>query len=408
MTLLAKRSVIKEDKSNIITLGAIAKEEKKKDNSVVNATIGMLYDEEGKLFSFKSVDKALSLLSTDEKYAYASTPGSKDFHDSLKRWVFRQYYNEFKDITSVMATPGGTGALSSTFANYANEGDKILVPSYMWGNYKQFAYENYASFDTYELFKDDKLNLEDIKAKMLKHKKEQKRVLLVINDPCQNPTGYTMTNEEWQELIKIVNEVSEDGTPVVLLHDMAYIDYDYRGFEATRNNLRLYQNLNKNVLVVLAFSGSKTLALYGVRIGAQIAISTNKENVDDFARANKFSSRAKWSNTTNLGANLISKVVLDEHYRSKLEEELEIARNVLVTRAKTFIEEANKVGLKTLPFKCGFFVTIPCDNPDLVYKKLVEKKIHIIPMGNVVRVTISAISIEDCKKLPRLIKEAML
>ena len=100
MTLLAKRSVIKEDKSNIITLGAIAKEEKKKDNSVVNATIGMLYDEEGKLFSFKSVDKALSLLSTDEKYAYASTPGSKDFHDFLKRWVFRQYYNEFKDITS--------------------------------------------------------------------------------------------------------------------------------------------------------------------------------------------------------------------------------------------------------------------------------------------------------------------
>ena len=69
MTLLAKRSVIKEDKSNIITLGAIAKEEKKKDNSVVNATIGMLYDEDGKLFAFKSVDKALSLLSTDERYA---------------------------------------------------------------------------------------------------------------------------------------------------------------------------------------------------------------------------------------------------------------------------------------------------------------------------------------------------
>ena len=31
MTLLAKRSMIKEDKSNIITLGAIAKEEKKKE-----------------------------------------------------------------------------------------------------------------------------------------------------------------------------------------------------------------------------------------------------------------------------------------------------------------------------------------------------------------------------------------
>ena len=53
MTLLAKRSIIKEDKSNIITLGAIAKEMKKKDSSIINATIGMLYDEEGKLFTFK-------------------------------------------------------------------------------------------------------------------------------------------------------------------------------------------------------------------------------------------------------------------------------------------------------------------------------------------------------------------
>ena len=61
MTLLAKRSIVKEDKSNIITLGAIAKEEKKKDPAVVNATIGMLYDEDEKLFAYKSVDNALSL-----------------------------------------------------------------------------------------------------------------------------------------------------------------------------------------------------------------------------------------------------------------------------------------------------------------------------------------------------------
>ena len=61
-----------------------------------------------------------------------------------------------------------------------------------------------------------------------------------------------------------------------------------------------------------------------------------------------------------------------------------------------------------MPFKCGFFITIPCKNPDMVYKKLVENKIHIIPMGNVIRVTISAISKEECMKLPKYIKEAIL
>lgn len=410
MTLLAKRSIIKEDKSNIITLGAIAKEMKKKDPEIVNATIGMLYDEEGKLFTFKSVDEALLSLSADEKYAYASTPGGANYHEGLKRWVFREYYDDFmkNSNVAVMATPGGSGAISNTFSNYLNDGDKALVPNYMWGNYKQFAYENHADFETYKLFNDEgEFNLDDVKAKMINHKNTQGRVLLVVNDPCHNPTGYTMSDSEWKGLIEIINELSSDGTPIILLHDMAYIDYDYRGFESTRKNMLLYKTLNKSVLVIMAFSGSKSLALYGIRLGAQIAISSDKNNIIEFERANKFSSRAKWSNTTNLGMNLAAKVFLDDNLRKKYEAELEQSRNTLVTRANTFLEESKKVGLKTLPFICGFFITIPCNNPDEVYKYLVDKKVHIIPMAGVVRVTISAISIDVCKKLPKLIKEAI-
>ena len=410
MSLLAKRSITKEDKSIIITLGAIAKEMKKKDPEIINATIGMLYDEEGKLFTFKSVDKALLSLTADEKYAYGSTPGSPIFHEAIKRWLFREYYDDFttKMYVGVMATPGGSGALSNTFSNYLNENDKVLIPSYMWGNYNNFAYENHADYITYDLFNEDGgFNLVDVKNKMLKLKESQHRIVLVVNDPCHNPTGYSMTDSEWKELIDIINEMAADGTPVILVHDMAYIDYDYRGFEATRRNMCLYQNINDNVLVILAFSGSKTLALYGIRIGAQVAISKNKQDIDDFSRANQFSSRAKWSNTTNLGMNIISKVVLNEDLRKSFEEELEASRQTLVTRANTFLEECQKVGLKTLPFKCGFFITIPCENADEVYKRLVDRKIHIIPMGNVLRVTIAAITINDCKYLPKIIKECI-
>ena len=408
MSLLAKRSIVKEDKSNIITLGAIAKEEKKKDPEVVNATIGMLYDEDEKLFAYKSVDKALSLLTTDEKYAYGSTPGSKAFHDSVKKWVFREYYNDFKDMSEVMATPGGTGALSNTFANYLNEGDKALLPNYMWGNYKQVLYENHQDFMTYNLFdKNGGFDLADVKSCMLKLKAEQGRVLIVVNDPCHNPTGYSMTKEEWVKLVDIINEISSDGTPVILLHDMAYIDYSKEGFEFTRANIALYKKLNPSAMVIMAFSGSKTLALYGVRIGAQVAVSTNPDNLVDFNKANKFSSRSKWSNTTNLGMNIIIKVFSDESLKKSFEEELELSRKTLIERANAFLDESKKCGLKTLPFDCGFFVTIPCENPEKVYEYLVSKKVHIIPMGKVIRVTISAIPLKDCKRLPKLIKEAI-
>ncbi len=408
MTLLAKRSIIKEDKSNIITLGAIAKEQKKKDPEVVNATIGMLYDENEKLFAYKSVDKALSLLSTDEKYAYGSTPGSKDFHDAIKKWVFREFYDEFKDLSRVMATPGGTGALSNTFANYLDDGDKALLPNYMWGNYKQVLYENHQDFMTYKLFNDNgSLDLADIKKCMLELKASQGRILLVVNDPCHNPTGYSMTEDEWVKLIDMINEISADGTPVILLHDMAYIDYSKAGFDYTRKNISLYKKLNDNAMVIMAFSGSKTLALYGVRIGAQIAVSSSKANLDDFDKANKFSSRSKWSNSTNLGMNLVVKIINDPELKKSFEEELEQSRKTLIDRANSFLDESKKCGLVTLPFDCGFFVTIPCNNPEKVYDYLVKKKIHIIPMGKVVRVTLSAIPLDVCKRLPKIIKEAI-
>ncbi|MDE5856648.1 MAG: aminotransferase class I/II-fold pyridoxal phosphate-dependent enzyme [Anaeroplasmataceae bacterium] len=409
MKLLAKHSLIKEDKSNILILGGIAKQMKAKDPNVVNATIGMLYDERGKLFTFQSVDEVLRDLTSEEKYAYSSTPGNKDYHEALKRWIFKDYYDEILSVMkcSVIATPGGTGAVANTFSNYLNPNDKVLLPDYMWGNYKQMAYECFADFTTYSLFEGNKFNLKSVKNKIKEVKEKQNRVVLVVNDPCHNPTGYTMRYEEWQGLIDIINEATEDGTPFILLYDMAYIDYDSRGFDATRQNIRLFQRLNSSVLTILAFSGSKTMALYGLRIGAQVALAKEQSVIDEFIPANTFSARTKWSMATNLGMNLVSKVLLNETYRNKFETELKQASQMLTARANVFLEECMKVGLETLPFMCGFFITIPCKNPDAVYQKLVERKIHIIPLGNVLRVTIAAISLEECKKLPKEIKQAI-
>ena len=67
--MLAKRSVDKKDTSNIITLGVIAKKCKDEDPMVINSTIGMLYDENSKLFVFKSVEKAINSLKDEENYS---------------------------------------------------------------------------------------------------------------------------------------------------------------------------------------------------------------------------------------------------------------------------------------------------------------------------------------------------
>ena len=409
MSLLAKRSITKDDKTNIITLGSIAKEMKKKNKDVVNATIGMYYQDNGKLATFDIVNETIGKLTDDEKYAYSSSVGNISFHEAIKKWVFQDNYDEIvnNNNVAVIASPGGSGAISNTFTNYLNINDKVLLPSFMWDNYKQFAYENNASYETYELFDNNgNFNLSNLKEKMVQLINEQGRVLLVINDPCHNPTGYCLKDNEWEELITLLNELSSDNTPIILLHDIAYIDYDEKSIKESRKNLVLYNKLNESVLVVLTFSASKTFALYGLRVGAQIALCKNKENIEEFIRANKYSSRAKWSNTTNLGMNLITKILNEDH--EKFEKELNERKKVLTNRANTFIKECEKVNLKTLPFTCGFFITIPCKNPLKTYENLVQRDVHIIPLDNCIRITIASISLDECKKIPSIIKEELI
>ena len=71
------------------------------------------------------------------------------------------------------------------------------------------------------------------------------------------------------------------------------------------------------------------------------------------------------------------------------------------------MEEAEKVGLKACPYDSGFFVTIPCEKPEAVGEKLQEFNIFCIPLGPGVRVSVASNTIEECRKMPAKIKEAI-
>ncbi len=409
MGLLAKHSVVKHDSSTILQKAAIAKEAKKKDPSVINATIGMLYGEDEKFYTFKCVTEAEKEVMGQERYGYANTIGTKSFLDGVESWVFQDYEKEMKSVMHVktLATPGGSGALSNSFSNYLNPGEKVLLPNYMWGNYMQVAYENYLGYETYDMFtKEGTFNTADLKQKCLELKKEQGRVMLVINDPCHNPTGYSMTHEEWIMLVTIINDLSRDGTPFILVYDMAYIDYDKNGLEASRDNIRLFETFNDNVLTILCFSGSKTLGLYGLRIGAMIGVTKTKEAIDDFVNSSQYSARTKYSMATTYGMNLIGTIFTNPTYKKMFLEELADVREMLVKRSNAFIEEAKKYNIPTLPFKCGFFVTILCEKDEALYDYLASKGVYVVPLGGSIRITLAAINEENCKKLPKLIREA--
>lgn len=408
MKLVSKHSENKKLVGNVLTIAGQAREAKAKNPNVIDATVGSLYDESGKMLEFSVVNKVIANMTYAEKYSYSTTDGGALFASGIMKWTLRGNYEEVlsKMHCRVVATPGGTGAISSTMANYLNPGDTILIPHICWGPYSNMAYEHFCKVETYQMFdENDKFNLKQFKEKIASIKEKQGRVYTIINDPCQNPTGYFLSDEEWDEIIDYINEISKD-VPFILVYDMAYIDYSHKGIDGSRDVFKKFTRFNENVMVVSCFSGSKTFSLYGLRIGAAMCITKSKEASEDFFYATEYMARSSWSNTAKLGVSLVGKLMNDEDLTNEFLAEIKKSSQMLLDRSNLFLKEANDIGLKMYPYKSGFFVTIPCDGFS-VYERLKAKDIHVVPFKNAIRISLSAISLKEIKGLAQKLAQEL-
>ena len=137
----------------------------------------------------------------------------------------------------------------------------------MLPNYKNIAAEQGRGFETFEMFDEDgKFNLADFEYKVNKLLRIQDRLVLILNTPANNPTGYSLSLEEWKSIIEILNRVPDDKV-VALVVDIAYIDF--AGDEKkVREFIPELEKLKSNVLPLLAYSTSKTFTFYGFRCAA--------------------------------------------------------------------------------------------------------------------------------------------
>ena len=186
--------------NNILSLSQTAAAAKKNNPEVINATIGMLYDSTNEFYTFKAVSKVLKEVSNYEAFSYADTSGGPEFKNAVLKWVFGNSLQTFSDSyhVGVVATPGGSGAIATTFQNYLNKGDKVLVPDVMWETYITLAKERECNVLKYKLYdENNQFALNSIRESILELMPKQDCIILVINDPCHNPTGFCMKDEDY-------------------------------------------------------------------------------------------------------------------------------------------------------------------------------------------------------------------
>lgn len=408
INMVANHAIWPKENDKIFGLASKATEAKKKygKDNVIDSTLGALADDDGNLICFDSVYNELKSLPNAEIAAYAQVAGQPDYLNAVVDACFKDYKPDA--YIKAVATPGGTGAVKHAIFNYTNEGDSILISDWFWAPYVTISEECNRLVDTFQLFDENNcFNIGSFKEKFELLLSKQQRLVTVINSPANNPTGYSLSDEEWDMVIDIAKKNAENKeNKIVLCIDVAYIDYAGDEFER-RQFFKKFSNLPENIFVIVAYSMSKGYTMYGMRCGAAIGISSNEEIAEEFYYSCMHSNRANWSNGTRSAMSIMSNLSKDELKRKEYEKELKNTKSMLRKRATAFVESSKKVNLEILPYRDGFFVSIPCEHGPEISDYLTTKNMFVVGSKKGLRFAVCAVSEEKCKISPAIIKEAI-
>jgi len=384
------------DKDVIFALNAEANRRRQAGEKVVNATIGALMNDDGSLAILPSVTRALGQVPADEWAAYAPIAGPAAFLQAVIADTF-DGHAALRDSAVAVATPGGTGALRHALMNFLQAGQSLLVPNFFWGPYQTLCDEHERTLQTFRMFDGNgALDVAALEAKGGELLTSQGRLLLFLNDPCNNPTGYSMSPAEWTAVGEVLLRLSAQG-PVTLLVDMAY--WLYGAAEDPRAFLGALEPLLGKVGLLFAWSGSKSYTHYGLRVGALLACDPAPKARAATQAALAFSCRGTWSNCNRGGLFAITRLLQDDALRAGCDQERMALKSLLLQRVRRFNALAEPKRLRYPRYEGGFFVTVFHDQAEEKALQMQADGVFVVPQKGALRVALCSVAEADVPQL---------
>jgi aromatic-amino-acid transaminase len=390
----------------ILSLNQEAQDLAKKGVDVTNGAIGMMYLDDGHLPVSEEIRALLSRHTQDQDLIYPSVAGTKDYLSAVRKWFLGEAFEPEAGAGEflTLGTPGGTGAVCLAFALSRGEKSAVVIPSLGWPNYVGIAKGFGLDLHFYSLFAQGAFDLEGVRKTLEELLTHYDHLSLLINDPCQNPTGYSLSPEEWKKLGELFQRKGIRGK-VDLIVDAAYIDFAPN--ELREGMIAALKGLPEETLCYLCFSFSKTLSFYGLRIGALSLYSKDKERVAKQDDAALMEARALWSVPNHMAMNAISEILSSPKENARLRNEVKQNREIVAKRASIFLSEAKAASLDPYPYVSGFFITLHLANAYDTCLRLKDKHIFLAPIkDDAVRIALCSLPSGKIPGLAQAISEA--
>ncbi|MBL8603887.1 MAG: aminotransferase class I/II-fold pyridoxal phosphate-dependent enzyme [Myxococcales bacterium] len=393
MDLLPLRNATRPGDDPIFALNREANQRKASGQAVINATVGALLEDDGALAVLPTVLETLHGVSAAATAGYAPIAGVADFHKAVIADLLGT--SPLAAQAVAVSTPGGTGALRHALSTFLDHDQAVLTSSFYWGPYATLAEENARRLVTFPMF-DGAMRFDTAGfARAVEALADaQGRVLVFLNDPCHNPTGYSMTPDEWTAVTAALVAVSK-RVPTAVLADVAYLAYgrDQRSF------LKHLEPLAAHAAVLFAWSGSKAFSLYGARVGALVACTADAAQRTAIERALSFASRGTWSNCNAAAQHAIARCLTDPALRARVDAERERLRALLDARVAAFNAAAKGTALRYPPYDGGFFVTVLVPDAKATAEALKARGVFVVPQAGAVRVALCGVAAHDVAQL---------
>ena len=384
----------------IFSLNAEAKRRSQAGESIVNATIGVLLDDDGNLTVLPTAARAIRDVPSLEWAAYAPIAGTPDFLRAVLDDVLGGE-PELRRIATAVATPGGSGAVRHAIANFLEPGQAMLTTDWFWMPYRTLCEEAERRLETFEMWdQDGGLDVASLDAALGRLLAAQGRALVVLNDPCHNPTGYSMTDAEWRAVVDCLLARADAG-PITLLVDSAYVLYGAKGSASIASHLR---PLVERCSVLFAWSASKSFTCYGLRVGALVACIADDRERTTVENALIHSCRGTWSNCNRGGLAAVTRLLVDGALSRTCSAERAEAKALLAARVREFNRHARTHGLRYPRYDGGFFVTVFGDGPHEKAESMRARGVYVVPQvaadgEGALRVALCAVAERDIERL---------
>ena len=362
-------------------------QEAKEKAFLYNATIGIATDKEGPL-AFKSILKYFSNLDKKNLFPYAPSYGLK-----LLRQAWKKRLNEVcpflkeQSFSLPIVTSGLTHGLSIVGDLFMEEGDRLILPNQIWGNYNLiFGIRRQVKLDFFNFFEKNNFNLTAFEAAIDKQATVKKEIKILLNFP-NNPTGYMISKESALGIKEVLHQKASEGLSILILLDDAYFSIYYEKESYEDSLFSELCNLHENLLAVKIDGISKEFFAWGFRIGfLTYGVKSAKEDLYQAIESKTGGAiRGNLSNVSLPSQSLILDLLNNNAYQNDFKKNYEELKQRYLEVKRVLKTNDYQDAFLPYPFNAGYFMLVQLNaglDAETLRKKLLEKGIGVIAIGS--------------------------